>query len=802
MLDKRLIMAVIFAVTTAILAAGTTEEAARFFAEYQMQSRAGHYADARKKLDAAIALDPDKLDYQLAMLTLNKIDGRRGSVSSSMAMVEKNIKLAEEIDHKFSRHPDLYTYEYFDWNLEQKRQQMTSADRAKMARLAEIYRPRHQTEIQKRYYHFDLRDGINSFAEWAAYNRYELDAGRFNLYWNEKRWCDYNYRTALKNLELSRSFFLAHKNPPERDAAADWLSSMMMEYNQEITGAGWSSDRPLPNPAIKTAMDEMFRHSGEYTAKSADHPLSSIRECGRRLALFRRLVDGNYAESPFRQALREYVQQGKASGIPPDLSRDYMILSVIRLGNPALEKVLMEVSRETDTPAPGSVAIGAMTAAELSKAIRHGATPEEQAQTALRLAPQLIAVMPQAFTDPETNDLFVHLQRMTEQDGQNSRNPVFRQLEKAMNCNVTVKRLAALDSVKVPRHSGERQELAILTAAWQPDGLYLLLAQQLVNRRQISWQIRKFDLQTGRLKPVSAWTTWHEGYYQSSATFNVPPLALNGQWAAVGNEGNIYLLSLKSPKTRVISDLPGKTVMAIAILQNRIYAFLRDGSEDNARNTILFSCDWDGKNRSVLVATSRDVKQTDLDRRKPFQVYTMTGDEAKKRLVFNAATPNQTGGVDGVWEFYPETGQSKCLFNRQWKFMDPVMTRVDNRLFFSFFRQEHCIYDLATDHGEVFFSTENRQARNYFKVKFRPSQFISYPGPFFARDRQIWFGGDCHVKLIALPDASRSQWVFLPYDDLLYNSARLIFPHPDGISVLTIDEGSVYQITPKEGTQR
>jgi hypothetical protein len=95
-------------------------------------------------------------------------------------------------------------------------------------------------------------------------------------------------------------------------------------------------------------------------------------------------------------------------------------------------------------------------------------------------------------------------------------------------------------------------------------------------------------------------------------------------------------------------------------------------------------------------------------------------------VIFSCVSPNNSGNVNGLWEFNLSTNTGKCLFNMQHKPIDPIMTVVDNRIFFSFFHDNHCIYDLSADKGEVFFSITNASAQNYVKVKTRPANGIVY----------------------------------------------------------------------------
>ena len=778
-------------------------EAARFFAEYEFLSRFGDYAAARRKLDATIALEPEKKEYRLAVLALNRAEGCiSNSPQKAIAMITKNLELCQEIEHDFPGCKGLYSYQHFDWNLNIKKSFMTRQDRQELAQLANLYRPKFLEEIKRQFYRFDLADGINSFEEWKMYNRCCLDIGRFNLYWDENQWCDFNYKTALKNLELSRTFFQTHPALPEPDAAAEWFSSMMMEYMSLQSGA--SKEKPVPDSDAKNALENMLRNSGDYIAMAQSHPLSSVRLCGLKLDLLRKTVLSNYNPADFKKNMQEYYQQESAGSSSKVQSEpdNYFLIAFLGYNSPLL-KTVADIQRENivkmakpDTPDKQNIN-PEFSMKDLFNMVKREATPEGKARKALELAAQLKSYEKLSFTDTEVRDFFLEIQLLIQLYSRaGNSDPIFSQLEKAMNSNVDIQLLASLDSIKVTLPKRNQYKIGVKNALYHNGNVYLLLgyseAPYLVS--QNCWSIARVDMATGNLKVVSEWSPWKDISSRNSTALNMTPFAVSGKVAAVGADASIHMLPLAGDKTYDIKDLPGKAVMAVAILNDRVYAFTGQTNGIVANETVLFSCKFDGSDRQIHISTSRDDKKNELDRRKPFMVYAMIADKAKNRLIFNCDSPCESGTTKGLWEFSPASGIGKCLFDVKWKPMDSVMTTVDNRIFFSFFHEDHCIYDLNADKGEVFFSTVNNTARNYLKVKFCPCQGISYHGPFFARDNQIWFGGDCSLKLITLPDVDKSPLIILPKRDAIIN----IFPHPDGKSAIAVDGRNIYKITPKE----
>ncbi|MFA6103887.1 MAG: hypothetical protein WCV67_12580 [Victivallaceae bacterium] len=786
-----------------------SEEAARFFAEYQFFSRLGDYAAARRKLNAAIALEPKKLECRLAALALNRDEGYiSNSPQKAIAAITKNLELCQEIEHDFPICRGLYSYQYFDWNLDNKRQFITRQDRQELAQLTNLYRPKFLEEITRQFYKFDLADGINSFEEWKMYNRYCLDMGRFNLYWDENQWCDFNYQTALKNLELSRIFFRKHPALPERDAAADWFNSMMMEYALFQSGA--SQGKPVPNPESKKVLENMLRNSGDYIAIAPSHPLASVRLCGLKLDLLRKTVLSNYNSTDFKKNMQKYCQQelavaGSRIQGEPD---NYFLIAFLGYNNPLL-KAVADIRRENivkmanpDTPDKQNVT-PEFSMKDLFNMVKREATPEGKAGKALELATQLQPYIKLSFTDPEVHDFFMEIQRLVEQYG-NNQNPVFGKLEKAMNSNVNIQLFSSLDSIKIAQPQNGEYKMDIKNAVCQNEHVYLLIQREQFLPyskppvRQACWNIGRIDMATGKINLISAWSPWKNISLKINTEMTLPSFYVSDNIAIAGADDSILLFLLGGGEIREIKDLPGQKVMAATALNGRIYAFTGHKDGNVARETILFSCKFDGNDRQIHISTSRDDKKGDMDRQKPFIVYTVIGDKAKDRLIFNCDSPNQSGTVKGLWEFRCISGTGKCLFDKKWRMMDSVMTKINDKVFFSFFHEDYCVYDLNTDQGEVFFSTTNNTARNYLKAKFSSGQGIFYHAPFFVRPDQIWFGGDCSIKLITLPDAGKSPLILMPYRNLLLNNLRLLFPHPDGKSAIAVDGKSIYKITPKE----
>ena len=136
-------------------------------------------------------------------------------------------------------------------------------------------------------------------------------------------------------------------------------------------------------------------------------------------------------------------------------------------------------------------------------------------------------------------------------------------------------------------------------------------------------------------------------------------LIYRGNFYLACKEG-VLVFPLNGSHPYLIDKLPGEYVYTIAGLNGRIYIAVEGkySSDNNAPppQLVLVSCKPDGNDRKIIFS-SRDRKKRNLfDRDQPFKVEYIWGDEKRRRLLILACKP-----LGGLWEFYPETNQAKCL---------------------------------------------------------------------------------------------------------------------------------------------
>jgi len=766
------------------------QEAEHYFAESQKLTRQGDYSSARKKLNAAMALHPKNYNYYKALLKLNKQEAESsGNGRKMVTALAENLKIISEMKKDFPQSEKLISEYYCNWYISNFRKDLTLADMKKMQKLAAVYRPVFLKNIKGGYYKFNLKDGINSAREWRNYTNYNSFAGRFALYWDAPKWCQLNYESALKTLKLAEKYYSDKPAATRRNInCVYWLFAMFIEFRETLHGGviGKKQEQAVKNMILK---------SSSYIEKAKNNPVTSAKLCAAILALLRKTIISKYNEAEFEKNVREYYRQVKKLKLSPGSRKnsDIMLVFFLEHGSP-LCKILWRVQKEDlKTVVAPKKKKASVPLADLANQIKKTSNLVEKARKVVKLMPYIRQYEAQEITNPEVRDFFIRLRLLAQPDMFRKTDPVFSKMRKELNHGVVIKKLCDLDKLygKITNGSG----VSFAGACWYNNALYTLLLQtkRTLQKKPFRlnftcrWTVAKLDLKSGKSKLIVPWSRWEKKHVKlENISFTV-----NGKFAVSAYENVIIVFPFNGGRLKYIQDLPGDIVNTLTVMNKRIYAFTGLQHRSRAGTTLLFSCELDGSDRKIHISSSRRNKQNDLDRAKPFVVYGMYADETRKRLIFNCASPNRSGKVAGLWEFYPESGKSACLCNSQ-RPIDQAMIRAGNMIFFSFWRENFFSYDLKNSKVKLFFSIVDKRAQHYMKVKFRAAQGIFYYPPFFARQNQIWFGGDNNIRMIRLPDYAKSPQIITSF-------AKNIkcFPHPDGKSAIFINKRNVSVITPK-----
>jgi hypothetical protein len=775
------------------------DEAARFFAEYQFLFRLRDYKSARHKLNSAIALNPKLLKYRLAEMKLNKGLMDSTPVQTIISMIEKNLGLAPEIKRDFPNVKELYTTCYFDWDsLTNKTSSIQDYELKKIAELAAIYRTKNLKWEREKFLKFDLKDGINTHKEWKNYIGYCAISGHYERFWDAAKWCQTNYNNSLEILKISYELYRDNPTLAKKCKTAEMFYLVLSKYR---------SGRGYPEKAkFKAAVEGLFRNCDEYISLAKNHPDKYARLRALQCELLRRTIINNYDDTTFRNEFRQFCfQQSKIMGKRSNSHRPDFFLNWYFGYNSRHAKIMTQVRQEDIVIFQVKPKINnCYTIKEMNNIIRKETTREGKARKYLELMPHIRRYAVESFSDITVSDFFRWMQYIKTRDSLPEYDSILSKLQKAINRDIEIKQLCSIESIIGPVVKQRNPpKIAISNVVYRKDKLFFLLCKEKFIRQnkpfryfyQYSWRVGEMEILTGKLKSLSPWSKWQEqrrvGSFNARATFSV------ADDTAISGYGNrILIFQLNSGKIQEIKDLPGKEIMSVTLLDGRIYAFAGEVRNRQARETILFSCKIDGSDRKIHISTSRDVKKNPLDRKNPFVVYSVFSDNIRKRLIFSSVSQNKPDAVRGLWEFIPDTGASKELYDKKYSSISKTTARVNNKLFFWLYH-DFCIYDITTDRVEIFFSTQTPTAKNYLKIKLHFGGGIAYSGPFYARPNQIWLCANRSFRLMTLPKREKSPLISLPYVKFVRNSRSFVYPFPDGKSVIIIRHNQIYKITPK-----
>ncbi len=780
------------------------DEAKRFYAEYRFLLRTDSFSAARQKLNAAMALNPLSLAYRKAELTLNKKESKNKKIKTIIAAYESNLNLIENIKRDFHiSTDDLYSFDYLnipsgDYS------QMRETDLTKLKKLSNRFRPHHNRRCREKYYKFDLSNGINSTKEWNNYLRYISESTRYYLYWDAEKWSKESYNSALESLELAKAY---HKKNPEFSARGigDWLLELSVTYRS------FSCPDHLQQSYIgkqfTSFIEQLILNSDQYINEASSLPFPSAKLSAIQLKLIKNTIASNYHIDILRKNMNEYCREKAeiVKRLPGKKNRE-VIFAIFWDHRNDLRKVIYEIKTEHLEVSQKSQEIIAgkeintpkIPISDLNNLITKEKKGEARVSMALKLEPQWRKYVSERFTDPEVSDFFKGLCAMA-QSRSYTKNSVYEQFRNVINRDIQIERLLTLDN--------NSEKPSICNAIISGDNLYLLMTRKKWLSKQrtsrYSWTLAGFNLKTRKLTMPFPWT--ESDRFRSRGPIPLRILAIENNLAIAETKDYLTVYHLDSGKTTAIKDLPGDTIFAATIMKERIYVFsggYRRG-RTAATMTVLMSLKPDGTDRKVHISCMSDNPTNDLDRAKPFLVYSMVADTPRKRLVFLCESPNRSGKINGLWEFQPETKQCRLLFEQKHQMIDRIMIRNKEKLFFSFFHERFCEYDLSKDKGEVIFSYNDKTGKYYLPVKFRSCNGIVYRGPFFARSNQLWLGGEYpQMRLLQFPNITDSPLVAIEQSVFTMGFYNIPLPYPDGKSALSIGPRSIIKITPKPSSAR
>ncbi len=302
--------------------------------------------------------------------------------------------------------------------------------------------------------------------------------------------------------------------------------------------------------------------------------------------------------------------------------------------------------------------------------------------------------------------------------------------------------LAGLNIAKQTKGINNSYLINFVATDGYKDHIYLLAVDSRQSAKiynkpiDIALKIYDYDMKADRLEKI-----WELGKFKVKSQYTRNWIFhATKDYLLIGRNDQVFLVNKNGTRTYRIKDLPVGSIRDVTMYKNRIYAFLGRVNPEGtvyALETMLMSCDLNGKDRKIHLSTMRSDKQNILDKQKPFIVSTLFADPEHNRLLFVAESP-----VGGLWEYHPSTGK----FNQLQKVgkYDCVRSwgrKAGDKLYYCFdaARRKYYVYDLNTNKLAYLFFDEKDKYVKRGKQKPEYQKFLNVGSWFFPTQTDIWF---------------------------------------------------------------
>lgn len=740
------------------------EEAKRFFNEYKFARRVGELGNAERKLQAAIALDPNVPQYrfELAYLQPEKVRYSETEEKNINNFIDAGNRALDIIDETLERFPDCPKKNYHCYfekidrrenDILNYKKNFSPETKKKMDEFGERYRKCH--DGQARYYEkFDLSDGINSLKEMKNFHNYNAITNRYLYFFDDKKATAILLTKAMDELNISAEF---------------------LKKNQELLKKISYEEQflifiPEASCLLPEALSENFVKNSESLSSAAmEHPSPAVRAYGLNLDLFRKTIISNYDPEEFSQnadiMFQEFDKLEIASfpdhgTIFPYMPRD---LHIHRKIDKIYSRKQIEYLRETKRPVKWRLISSYLYAYTYSDE-----NPGDLAKEIEFLEPELTALK-------NSKDIYPHFRRDTSYAFRKwaerlpPEKPQYEKALRILEIPGNVKAEILLNNESFPEYSHA-------TAIQEADGKVYILESV-----GSYYHIYELDPQTEKIS-LAAHT--EKSFYSSNRSFGDNPFAVSKKYFLIGGEKVILVIPRNGQSPYFIENLPEKYLNSLTILDERIYAI---------SSKILYSMLPDGSDRKIHISTMRTDKKCSLDKTLPFHMPNLIADPMKKRILITVNNDK----IDGLWELSIKTGETKQLiaFDRNTYESSVLqvgnMLYIGNRLFGS-----NYTFDMATNNMDFVYLSRNTSSLKYLKgPKPRYVHDLAIDPPFFCREKQLWFGGGYSIVFVNPEKLLYPEYIRLE----LKHPPNLTFfyPHPDGVSVYAFSGKNIYKLTPK-----
>ena len=741
------------------------KEAERFFNEYKFCDRIGDIKGAERKLEAAIALKPDSIQYRFEMATfkIKKAENTRSQLKQEAQILHlldgmnKGIDILEEIKERFPDSKGKLSFlpiSVLSNMIKNNRYPLSKETRKKIDDLSRRYR-KHQSEGLKNYYSFDLADGINSLDEMKKFSEYSARMSFFSNYLDNERMAVATFKTAEEVLRYGAEFL--KKNP-------DILNKIPYRKQRE-TFVVCPQFFMEQNSVMKNAI----KNSAPLITAAMEHPSPAAKAFGLEIDLLRKTIINNYAAGKFSEDMDLMLEEIDKLKVPP--SPEAADFHAATFTNPFFhfyEKLNSIYYRKQ---------------IEYMRAHKQKVSwyiVREYFYVLEKDNGKLAEVV--EFLEPELSYM------KTTEKWQNRNELEYRLKEATKRLSADKERYAkALQilqqkkAVKVKEiFSSDSSQHSQIWNIQESDGrIYALM------NSGTSCQVYMLDPDSEKVTLAGKSSKEFNNFIIDRGFFGYEPFAVSGKYFLIGGQKAIMVIPANGTEEHLINDLPCENISALAMMDGRIYAF--------AGNGILFSLLPDGTDRKIHISTLRTEKKCSLDK---FPKLTVTGlfpDPARKRLLLLASA--NKSNVGGLWELDIETGQTRLLLDFE-RGHESLGLRVDDMLYIG--TDSFCksyTFDMEKDKADFVYLSDDMSSVKYMKgLKPRYVQRQHVSPPFFCRGNLMWFGGGS-CRLMNAEKLSCLENIDIPSRS---PSAKTFFyPHPDGMSVYAFNGKGIYKLTPQ-----
>jgi hypothetical protein len=748
--------------TTSTIIFASNAEAQRYFSEAQSlygKDRAGGW----EKLNAALALDPDNLDFQGL-----RADWRFRELSDDAPLTDY-LEILEEMFKIDMARPNSMNHILVKLQRGKLERAWGKASPENKKRLAAFCDKFRAALFKERLERLKIDTPARSLRDLENQEIFFCRMRELAIYYDMKKYKEDVRIGALEYLRRTDAFF---RNPPKgikyRLDPEVWI-----RYHLNFN---WCTERDWTYRGISYSPDELE----EYIKLAEKHPLKPVRGVGLLLELYNKTMRNNYDPKIFRNDVKTFALAFAELKLVPlkfnDTLKSYFWRERFRK-HPELIPIADKVCKNI-------IPLWCKKSAALFFEEAREAPRAELPQFILDNRERIKALEPELADSMLRSHWYAYIAHPLLSRIDKNHDPKARKALDFLNRKMEIKLLATMENVvsNAILHGHE------LFYAYRNDEDLNVEAMNLED-----FTIRRlYSYRTQLTKRCCIFRNYFSTGYA---------LDCDDRFLVVGAEDAIHLFRLDGSKAETITDLPDPYVNAVAIFDKRIYAWLGNRSYRASAGRILFSCDLQGNKRMIHYNSRRGGKNTIKEIKTPEhflehfpnQIRGMLPDHKRKKLYF--LTYDSLGIYDLDSNVYQAVKLKPECSGESW--MMKVFQTMDDDKYYIGFGSDCVIYYPKTGKSEWVFAGHingKNRAKYCYYDGFGPC------GMFYVRKGQIWVvGGSGSCRFISSSSPELKEILFLPpFKEKSRLNINLAYPCPDGKSVVYLRGMDITKLTPRE----